>query len=132
MSRSTKVKVETTTVHFVRPLLGFNDNTFELAQHDADYPWFTLSVADADFPSFIVVDLAAAFTGLSLDIPDDIAADLNAQDIDDLLILGIVNVADGFTVNLAGPLVVNLIAKTIAQVVQDTDLPTAAPLIGDN
>ena len=132
MSRSTKVKVETTTVQFVRPLLGFNDDTFELAQHDADYPWFTLSVADADFPSFIVVDLAAAFTGLSLNIPDDIAADLDAQDIDDLLILGIVNVADGFTVNLAGPLFVNLIAKTIAQVVQDTDLPTAAPLNGDN
>ena len=34
MSRSTKVKFETTTVHFVRPLLGFNDDTFELAQHD--------------------------------------------------------------------------------------------------
>ena len=132
MSRSTKVKFETTTVHFVRPLLGFNDDTFELAQHDADYPWFTLSVADAEFPSFITVDLAAAFTDLSLDIPDDVAADLDAEDIDALLILGIVNVADGFTVNLAGPLVVNLTAQTIAQVVQDADLPTAAPLNGGN
>lgn len=65
MSRSTKVKFETTTVHFVRPLLGFNDDTFELAQHDADYPWFTLSVANAEFPSFITVDLAAAFTDLA-------------------------------------------------------------------
>ena len=27
MSRLAKVKVETTTVHFVRPLLGFNDDT---------------------------------------------------------------------------------------------------------
>ena len=63
---------------------------------------------------------------------DDIAADLNAEDIDALLILGIVNVADGFTVNLAGPLVVNLTAQTIAQVVQDADLPTAAPLNGGN
>ena len=48
------------------------------------------------------------------------------------IILGIVNVADGFTVNLAGPLVVNLTAQTIAQVVQDADLPTAAPLNGGN
>lgn len=117
-------------VRFVRPLLGFDDLEFEMSVHPGGYPWFSLHSRDADFPSFLTVDLGAVFDNLEIDIPDDVVADLGTASAADLLILGIVNSNDDFTVNLAGPLVVHLAKGVIAQVVQDRDLPTAAPLKG--
>ena len=119
-------------VQFVRPLLGFNELKFEVSAHPGGYPWFLLHSLDADFPSFLTVDLAAVFSDHTVDVPADVADDLCIDDPADLLVLGIVNSNDDFTVNLAGPLVANLAGGTIAQVVQDGDLPTAAPLKGSN
>ena len=61
-------------VRFVRPLLGFDDLEFEMSAHPGGYPWFSLHSRDADFPSFLTVDLGAVFDNLEIDIPDDVAS----------------------------------------------------------
>lgn len=134
MSRPT-VRETAPMLTFVHPLLGFPDQTeYDLVRIDEEGPLSRLQSAHSERAQFLVVPAATFFPSYAPTVGDDVVDDLGIESADDVLVLLIVHAAETLaatTVNLRAPVLVNTANRRAAQVIlDDADLPVAAPLLG--
>jgi len=107
---------------FVEPLLGYEHlKKFALVDYQSDSPFKWLqSLEDMDVALPITVP---SFFGIDYEyvLPEKEAKKIEASDAQDLLTLNVVNIPNGrpqdTTINLVGPIVINMKNKKAAQLV---------------
>lgn len=122
-------------IDLVRPMPGFpEDDAFTLVRLDESGILSRLQSLTHDRLQFLVVPAMTFFADYTPVVGDDVVADLGIESADDVLVLLIINAAASLaetTANLRAPLLVNLKTNKAAQVIlDDADLPLAAPLLG--
>lgn len=125
-------------IHFPGGLPGFpNLERYALIRWGDESSPFALlqSLDDAVLATFVVVPPNMFFPEYEPEIGDDTVTDLGIETADDVLLLSIVTVAEPVetsTVNLLGPLVINVHKKVGLQAILDPDrYATAARISGD-
>lgn len=126
---------ELPTIELVEAMPGFPaDFRFELEHLDDEGVLGQLRSLDRDGHQFLVVPAAHFFPTYEPVISDETVAALGIEAVEDVLVLLIVHAAQSLadtTVNLRAPLLVNTSTSKAAQVIlDDSDLPVAASLIG--
>lgn len=109
-------------VTFEHGLVGFPSlNGFVLIQHKEDSPFRWLQSIDEGEMAFLVVDPAHYVDGYSPEVPDFEAEAVGLKEETPRLVYTIVSIPPGkpedMTINLAGPIVVNLETGKARQVV---------------
>jgi flagellar assembly factor FliW len=122
-------------IDLVRPLPGFpEDDAFTLVRLDETGTLSRLRSLTHDGLQFLVVPAMTFFPDYAPVVGDDVVADLEIASAEDVLVLLIINAAASLaetTANLRAPLLVNVKSNKAAQVIlDDADLPLAAPLLG--
>jgi flagellar assembly factor FliW len=122
-------------IDLVRPLPGFpEDDAFTLERLDESGILSRLKSLTHDGLQFLVVPAMTFFPDYAPVVGDDVVADLEIASAEDVLVLLIINAAASLaetTANLRAPLLVNVKSQKAAQVIlDDADLPLAAPLLG--
>ncbi|WP_240771328.1 flagellar assembly protein FliW [Nocardioides sp. GY 10113] len=126
---------EIPVIELAHPLPGFpDDHRFALVRLDETGMLFGFHSLDHDSPQFVVVPPHAFFPDYEPEVSDDVVADLGIVDAGDAMVLLMVRAGASLaetTVNLRAPLVVNAATRRATQVIlDDADLPLAAPLVG--
>ena len=121
---------------FPSGLLGFsNEHHYVLIEDEMGSPFQWLQSLDNQELAFVTISPEIAFNDFSLDLTEDHLKKLEAKDIKDLTVKCIVTMAKQLkdvTVNLQGPLLLNLKKKLCMQVVvADGTYTTRHPLFGD-
>ena len=135
MPLATAADQDLPVLDMVQPLLGFPESRkFALARLDETGVLCELRSVDQPDLRFIVVPPAMFFPDYAPVVDDDVVAELEIASADDVLALLIINAAATLTettANLRAPLLVNTRSRKAAQVIlEDADLPLAAPLLG--
>jgi flagellar assembly factor FliW len=120
---------------FVDGMPGFpGRQQFAIVAQPGLEPFLTLEPADGVGPTFVVVPPSAVIEDYEVPVDNDTAEALGIVETDDAYMLAIVAIgaeADGHTVNLLGPIVVNRHTGRARQVVlADSDYPLRHPLGG--
>ena len=121
-------------IELVRPMPGFHDlRRFALVRLDEAGDLCRLtSVEDPDV-SFLVVPPGRFFPDYAPAVDDDVLADLEIRSAEDVLLLVVLSAGTSLastTANLAAPVLVNPASRRGGQIViDDADLPLAAPLV---
>ncbi|OAG28581.1 flagellar assembly protein FliW [Thermodesulfatator autotrophicus] len=120
-------------IFFPSGILGFPEaKRYVLIPHADDSPFLWLQAVDVPELAFLVILPREVFENYSPDIPKEALKELHFQDGDEIEFLGIVTVPPGkpqeMTVNLMGPIVLNVDKKLAKQVVLDQDYPLKQPL----
>ncbi len=121
-------------IELVRPMPGFHDlRRFALVRLDEAGDLCRLtSVEDPDV-SFLVVPPGRFFPDYAPTVDDDVLADLEIRSAEDVLLLVVLSAGTSLastTANLAAPVLVNPASRRGGQIViDDADLPLAAPLV---
>lgn len=117
---------------FVEPMAGFPQYVrFALVDVDGSGVLHALRSLDEPALRFLVIPPGSFFPDYAPEIDDAWAERLGLTDAADAQVLLVVTVGDtprDATVNLLAPIVVNLRARTAAQIVLHGDLPLRAPL----
>jgi flagellar assembly factor FliW len=100
-------------------LLGFEDITqYCLIPHAPDSPFRWLQAATMPELAFIVVNPFDFFPDYDVSLPEADARRIGVQAPDQVAVLSVVTARNGeLTANLIGPIVVNTVTQTAAQVV---------------
>jgi len=122
-------------IDLVSPLPGFpEDDSFTLVRLDETGTLCQLQSLSHEALQFLVVPAITFFPDYAPVVGDDVVDALEIASADDVLVLLIVRAGASLadtTANLRAPLLVNLKSRKAAQVVlEDADLPLAAPLLG--
>lgn len=122
-------------IDLVSPLPGFpEDDAFTLVRLDETGTLCRLRSLSHDGLQFLVVPAVTFFPDYAPVVADDVVEALEIAAAADVLVLLIVRAAATLaetTANLRAPLLVNVKTRKAAQVVlDDADLPLAAPLLG--
>ena len=118
---------------FPQGLLGFpEEKRFALMEYKPDSPFYFLqSLADPDL-TFLMINPFAFFNDYEFDMDDALMAEIGVTVDNPPTVFNIATVKDkieNMTVNLAGPVLVNLRDRKAAQwVIEKTQFPTKYPL----
>ena len=118
---------------FPQGLLGFpEEKKFALMEYKPDSPFYFLqSLADPDL-TFLMINPFAFFNDYEFDMDDALMAEIGVTADNPPTVFNIATVKDkieNMTVNLAGPVLVNLRDRKAAQwVIEKTQFPTRYPL----
>ena len=118
---------------FPQGLLGFpEEKQFALMEYKPDSPFYFLqSLADPDL-TFLMINPFAFFNDYEFDMDDALMAEIGVTVDNPPTVFNIATVKDtiaNMTVNLAGPVLVNLRDRKAAQwVIEKTQFPTRYPL----
>jgi flagellar assembly factor FliW len=126
--------VELAVIQLVQPMPGFpDDERFALSHLDDNGVLGALRSLDHDGLQFLVVPAAHFYPSYAPVVSDDVVNDLAITSVEEVLVLLIVHAGADLastTVNLRAPLLVNTATLKAAQVIlDDADLPVAAPLV---
>ena len=133
-TRFGKIKIDDSKIiFFPSGILGFPEaKRYVLIPHAENSPFLWLQAVDVPELAFLVIFPRELFENYAPKIPAEALKELHFQNGDELEILGIVTVPGGqpqeMTVNLMGPIVVNVDKKLAKQVVLDQDYPLKQPL----
>ena len=122
---------------FPQGLLGFpEEKRFALMEYKPDSPFYFLqSLADPDL-TFLMINPFAFFNDYEFDMDDALMAEIGVTADNPPTVFNIATVKDtiaNMTVNLAGPVLVNLRDRKAAQwVIEKTQFPTKYPLFPAN
>ena len=113
---------EEDVVTFADGILGFPDaRRFLVIHHKEDSPFRWLQNVEYGDLAFLVADPAHYVPGYAPELPDQIAEELNLSEESPRLVYTMVTIPkgkpDGMTLNLAGPLLINLESRQARQVV---------------
>ena len=120
-------------MEFPQGMPGFPDEKkFALMPYKADSPFFILqSMADANL-TFLMINPFAFFNDYEFTLDDGLIAELGVTPDNEPVVFNIVTVKDtveNMTVNLAGPVLVNVRDRKAAQlVIEKTNFPVRYPL----
>ena len=118
---------------FPEGLLGFPDEKkFALMEYKPDSPFYFLqSLADPDL-TFLMINPFAFFNDYDFTMDDELMAEIGVTEDNPPTVFNIATVKDkieNMTVNLAGPVLVNMRDRKAAQwVIEKTQFPTRYPL----
>ena len=118
---------------FPQGLLGFpEEKRFALMEYKPDSPFYFLqSLADPDL-TFLMINPFAFFNDYEFDMDDALMAEIGVTADNPPTVFNIATVKDtiaNMTVNLAGPVLVNMRDRKAAQwVIEKTQFPTRYPL----
>ena len=118
---------------FPQGLLGFpEEKRYALMEYKPDSPFYFLqSLADPDL-TFLMINPFAFFNDYEFDMDDALMAEIGVAADNPPTVFNIATVKDkieNMTVNLAGPVLVNLRDRKAAQwVIEKTQFPTRYPL----
>ena len=133
-TRFGKIEIDDSKIiFFPSGILGFPEaKRYVLIPHAENSPFLWLQAVDVPELAFLVIFPREFFENYEPQIPTQALKELHFQNGDELEILGIVTVPVGqpqeMTVNLMGPIVVNVDKKLAKQVVLDQDYPLKQPL----
>lgn len=124
---------EIPAIELVHAMPGFPDATrFALIQVDEDGTLCQLRSLDDASLRFLVMPPAPFFPDYAPVVSDEVVADLGITSADDVIVLLVLNTGpslESTTANLLAPVLINPRTMRAAQVIlEDTDLPIAAPL----
>ncbi len=113
-------------VTFTEGLVGFADaRRFVLIQHKEGSPFRWMQCLEVADLAFLVVDPAVFVPDYAPEMPSGVVRQLNLQEETPRLVYTTVTIPRGrpndMTLNLAGPIVVNLATQTAIQVVLEDD-----------
>lgn len=113
---------EEDVVTFANGILGFPDaRRYLVIHHKEDSPFRWLQNVEYGDLAFLVADPAHYVPGYAPELPDQIAEELNLSEESPRLVYTMVTIPkgkpDGMTLNLAGPLLINLESRQARQVV---------------
>lgn len=120
-------------LEFPQGVLGFPaEKRFALMEYKPDSPFYFLqSLADPDL-TFLMINPFAFFNDYEFDMDDALMAEIGVTAENPPTVFNIATVKDkidNMTVNLAGPVLVNLRDRKAAQwVIEKTQFPTRYPL----
>ena len=120
-------------LEFPQGVLGFPaEKRFALMEYKPDSPFYFLqSLADPDL-TFLMINPFAFFNDYEFDMDDSLMAEIGVTAENPPTVFKIATVKDkidNMTVNLAGPVLVNLRDRKAAQwVIEKTQFPTRYPL----
>lgn len=125
---------EIPVIDLVHPLPGFPDRLrFALVQLDETGVLCQLRSLDDPALRFLVVPPVSFFPEYAPEVGDDVVADLQITSVADVIVLLVLNAGDSLestTANLLAPIIVNTATRRAVQVIlDDVDLPLAAPLV---
>ena len=118
---------------FSQGIMGFpEEKRFALMEYKPDSPFYILqSLADPDL-TFLMINPFAFFNDYEFDMDDALMAEIGVTEDKPPTVFNIATVKDkieNMTVNLAGPVLVNLRDQKAAQwVIEKTQFPTRYPL----
>ena len=118
---------ENKIIHFVKGILGFpDDKRYALIPHREGSPFFWLQSVDTPELAFVVINPALVVSDYSFEISDEIQKELELTSSKQAEVLVIVTIRNGdqdskpkISVNLLGPLVINIEKRLARQVVLD-------------
>ena len=121
-------------IELVHPLPGFPDRRrFALVQLDEDGVLCQLQSLEDPTLRFLVMSPVPFFPDYAPEVGDDVAAELEIESSDDVIVLLVLNAGESLdttTANLMAPVVVNATTLRASQVIlDDPSLPLAAPLV---
>lgn len=113
-------------VTFAGGLVGFPDfESFVLIQHDEDSQFRWMQSTDVGSVAFLVVDPARYVEDYELELADSVAEALALDEGTPRLVYTIVSIPPGkpeeMTINLAGPIIINMESGRAKQVVMDDE-----------
>ncbi|NPA49969.1 MAG: flagellar assembly protein FliW, partial [Thermodesulfobacteria bacterium] len=132
-TRFGKLKIDDSKIiFFPSGVLGFpTAKRYVLIPLTDDSPFLWLQAVDIPDLAFLVVFPKEIFEDYDPQIPLETLKDLHVQNGDELEILGIVTVPSNrpqeMTVNLMGPIIVNVDKKLAKQIVLDQNYPLKQP-----
>ena len=118
---------------FPQGIMGFpEEKQFALMEYKPDSPFYILqSLVDPDL-TFLMINPFAFFNDYEFDMDDALMAEIGVTADNPPTVFNIATVRDkieNMTVNLAGPVLVNLQGRKAAQwVIEKTQFPTRYPL----
>lgn len=112
--------------HFKEGLIGFANLTqFLLLAHKQDSPFRWLQSIDEPALAFLTAYPSHYISDFALDVDDAVAADLGLNETSSAAVLATVTIPQGkpneLTINLAGPIIVNLETRIGKQLVVEGD-----------
>lgn len=133
---ATMTRMDIPVIELAHPMPGFpDDGRFALVRLDEDGVLLGFRSLDSADLQFVVVPPAPFYPDYAPEIGDDVVSELGIEEAaaGDVLVLLVVHAGATLaetTVNLRAPLVVNPATRRASQVIlDDTDLPLAAPLV---
>ncbi len=128
------VMLEIPAIELVHPMPGFPEQTrFALVQLDEDGLLCQLRSLEDPALRFLVVPPSPFFPDYAPEVSDEVVADLQIAEADDVIVLLVLNAGDSLeatTANLMAPVLVNTVTLRASQVIlDDPSLPLAAPLV---
>lgn len=126
---------EVPVIDLAHPLPGFpDDDRFALVRLDEEGVLFGFRSLAGSGPDFVVVPPGRFHPEYAPEIADQVVDDLEIATADDVLLFAVVRPGPTLaetTINLRAPIVLNTITQRACQVIlEDADLPVAAPLLG--
>jgi flagellar assembly factor FliW len=126
---------EIPAIELAHPFPGFPaQRRFALVALDEDGVLCQLRSLDDPSLRFLVMPPVAFFPDYAPEVGDDVVADLGITSADDVVVLLVINAGATLaetTANLMAPVIVNTATRRASQVIlDDPDLPLAAPLMG--
>ncbi len=124
-TRFGKIEIEEKKIiFFTSGILGFPEaKRYVLIPHRQNSPFFWLQAVDVPELAFVVVDPRLFFPDYAPKLPPEVLKELHLKEGDELCFLSIVTIPkekpEEMTVNLLGPVVVNITRRLAKQVVLD-------------
>ena len=127
-------KTDVPQIELVHPMPGFPERTrFALVQLDEDGVLCQLRSLEDPALRFLVMPPAPFFPDYAPVVSDEVVAELQITSAEDVIVLLVLNAGgslESTTANLLAPVLVNTATMRAAQVIlDDADLPIAAPLV---
>ena len=135
-SRFGKIKIdEAKIIYFTSGILGFPDaKRYVLIPHRKDSPFFWLQAVDVPELAFVVILPKIFFSDFCPELPNEVKREIHLHKGDQVDFLAIVTIPkeapEKMTVNLLGPIVVNVTRRLARQVILDSRrYPLKEPLL---
>ena len=118
---------------FPQGVLGFpEEKRFALMEYKPDSPFYVLQSLSEPNLTFLMINPFAFFNDYEFTMDDDLMAEIGVTDDNPPTVFNIATVRDkieNMTVNLAGPVLVNVRdRKAVQLVIEKTNFPTRYPL----
>jgi len=124
-SRFGKIDIdESKIIFFTSGILGFPEAKRYILLPHPNSPFFWLQAVDVPDLAFVIIDPKVFFPDYNPRIPPEAKKELHIKDDDEICILNIVTIPkdkpEEMTVNLLGPIIVNVSRKLAKQIVLDS------------
>ncbi len=135
-SRFGKIKIdEAKIIYFTTGILGFPEaKRYVLIPHRKDSPFFWLQAVDVPELAFVVILPRIFFPDFCPELPQEVKREIHVREGDEIDFLAIVTIPkedpEKMTVNLLGPIVVNVTRRLAKQIILDAKrYPLKEPLM---